>query len=180
MVQIEWTGLRNWAGLSGARNRVLATLLFADLVGSTELVAGLGDGAWRDLLSGTFEEMRETLQRFGGREVTTTGDGILAAFDGAARALQCALAMRALARTHELALRIGVHVGEVELVGDDVRGVAVHEAARIMGAAGADEILVSELTRTLAAAAGLTFEDRGTHSLKGLAGEWQLAALVTG
>ena len=180
VVQIEWTGLRHWAGLGAARNRVLVTLLFADLVGSTEVAARIGDGAWRDLLSQTFESMREKLERFGGREVKTTGDGILVAFDGSARALQCAAAMRDLARAHDLALRIGVHVGEVELVGDDIRGVTVHETARIMAVAGPDEILVSELTRMLAAAAGLSFEDRGTHTLKGLDGEWRLAAYLHG
>jgi class 3 adenylate cyclase len=180
VVQIEWTGLRNWAGLGGARNRVLATLLFADIVGSTEVAALVGDGAWRDLLSTTFESVREKLERFGGREVKTTGDGILVVFDGSARALQCAGALRRVARAHDLALRIGVHVGEVELVGGDVRGVTVHEAARIMAAAGPDEILVSELTRMLAAAAGLSFEDRGTRTLKGLDGEWRLAAYLDG
>jgi class 3 adenylate cyclase len=178
VVQIEWTGLRHWAGLGAARNRVLATLLFADVVGSTEIASRLGDAAWRDLLSQTFEDVRSELERFGGREVKTTGDGMLVTFDGSARAVQCAAAVRRIARTNELQLRIGVHVGEVEMVGDDVRGVAVHEAARIMAAAGADEILVSELTRTLAGAGGCAFEDRGTHTLKGLDGEWRLAAYV--
>jgi class 3 adenylate cyclase len=180
VVQIEWSGLRNWAGSGAARNRVLATILFADIVGSTEVAARVGDGAWRDLLSRTFESLREKLERFGGREVKTTGDGILVAFDGSARAVQCAAAMCGVARAHDLALRVGVHVGEVELVGDDVRGVTVHEAARIMAAAGRDEILVSELTRMLAGAAGLSFEDRGTHTLKGLDGEWRLAAYLDG
>jgi class 3 adenylate cyclase len=178
IVQIEWSGLRHWAGLGGARNRVLATLLFADVVGSTEIAARLGDGVWRDLLSQTFEAVRAELERFGGREVKTTGDGMLVTFDGAARAVQCAAGIRRIAREHELALRIGVHVGEVELVGADVRGVTVHEAARIMAAAGPEEILVSDLTRMLAGAAGLAFEDRGAHVLKGLDGEWRLAAFV--
>jgi class 3 adenylate cyclase len=180
VVQIEWSGLRNWAGLGSGRNRVLATLLFADVVGSTEVASRLGDGAWRDLLSQTFESLRVELDRFGGHEVKTTGDGILATFDGSARALHCAAAIRRIGREHELRMRIGVHVGEVELVGNDVRGTAVHEAARIMAAAGPDEILVSELTRTLSSAAGLTFEDRGTHALKGLEGEWRLSAFVEG
>src|SRR5215471_7556851 len=178
VVQIEWSGLRHWAGLGSGRNRVLATLLFADVVGSTEVASRLGDAAWRDLLSRAFESLRTELERFGGREVKTTGDGMLATFDGSARALQCAAATRRIARDRELRLRIGVHVGEVELVGDDVRGTAVHEAARIMAAAGPDEILVSELTRLLSAGAGLAFEDRGTHELKGLDGEWRLSALV--
>jgi class 3 adenylate cyclase len=178
VVQIEWSGLRHWAGLVGGRNRVLATLLFADVVSSTEVASRLGDGAWRDLLSQTFESMRGELERFGGREVKTTGDGMLVTFDGAARALQCAAAMRRIAHGHELRLRIGVHVGEVEMVGDDVRGVSVHEAARIMAAADQDEILVSDLTRMLAASTGLAFDDRGVHALRGLDGEWRLAAFV--
>jgi class 3 adenylate cyclase len=180
VVQIEWSGLRSWIGLGSGRNRVLATLLFADVVGSTEVVSRLGDGAWRDLLSQTFESLRVALERFGGREVKTTGDGMLVAFDSSARALQCAAAMRRIAGEHGLPLRIGVHVGEVELVGDDVRGTAVHEAARIMAAAGPDEIFVSELTRMLSAASGLAFEDRGAHALKGIDGEWRLAAFVEG
>jgi class 3 adenylate cyclase len=122
--------------------------------------------------------VRAELERFGGREVKTTGDGMLVAFDGSVRALRCAAAVRRVARVRELRLRIGVHVGEVDLVGDDVRGTTVHEAARIMAAAGADEILVSELTRMLTGAGGLAFEDRGAHELKGLDGEWRLAALV--
>jgi class 3 adenylate cyclase len=124
--------------------------------------------------------VRSELERFGGREVKTTGDGMLATFDGSARALHSAAAIRRIAQEHDLQIRIGIHVGEVEIVGDDVRGVAVHEAARIMAAAGPGEILVSELTRTLAGAAGLTCEDRGVHTLKGLDGEWRLAAFVEG
>ncbi len=110
--------------------------------------------------------------------MTTTGDGIVATFDGPARALHCAAAIRRRANADDLHIRAGVHVGEVELVGDDVRGVAMHEAARIMAAADSDEILVSELTRALATATDLRFEDRGAHELKGLDGEWKLAAFV--
>ena len=153
-------------------------MLFTDIVGSTELVRTLGDTRWRALLSTYLETARGELERYGGREVATTGDGMLATFDGPARALHCAAAVRAAARSENLHIRAGVHVGEVELVGDDVRGVAVHEAARIMAAAGEDEILVSDLTRALASSAGLGFEDRGTHELKGLDGEWRLAAYV--
>jgi class 3 adenylate cyclase len=176
-VQIEWGGIRAWAGFpTGVHSRVLRTLLFTDIVGSTEIASRLGDTRWRELLSSYLEKARAELERYGGREVTTTGDGMLATFDGPARALHCAVAIRAAAHAEDLHIRTGVHVGEVELVGDDVRGVAVHEAARIMAAASDDEILVSDLTRALASAGGLEFEDRGTHAFKGLDGEWRLAA----
>ncbi len=178
-VQVEWQGIRAWAGFpTGIHSRVLATLLFTDLVDSTQIAAGLGDARWRELLSRHFEAARAELERFGGREVTTTGDGMLATFEGPARALHCAAAIRRGANREQLHVRAGVHVGEVELVGEDVRGVTVHEAARIMAAAGEDEILVSDLTRALAGASGLAFEDRGTHTLRGLDGEWRLAAFV--
>jgi class 3 adenylate cyclase len=178
IVQIEWTGLRAFAGFSNAiRSRVLATLLFADLVGSTEHVSRLGDGAWRALLSEHFEAVRRDLERTGGREVKTTGDGMLLMFDSPAKALHSATAMLRIAKKDDLSLRIGVHVGEVELVGDDVRSVTVHEAARITAAAGPDEILASDLTRALCGTAGFHFHDRGTHMLKGLEGEWHLWAV---
>ena len=179
LVQIEWAGIRAWAGFpTGIHSRVLATLLFTDIVDSTALVGRMGDSRWRELLSAHFEAARQDLERFGGREVATTGDGLLATFDGPARALHCAAAIRGTAHREGVQIRAGVHVGEVELVGSDVRGVAVHEAARIMAAAGPDEILVSDMTRALAQASGLAFEDRGMHELKGLEGEWRLAAFV--
>ena len=178
-VQIEWSGIRAWAGFpTGVHSRVLVTLLFTDVVDSTSLVSRLGDTRWRELLSELFEACRRELERFGGREVNTTGDGMVATFDGPARALHCAAALRRSARTRELELRSGVHVGEVELVGTNVRGIAVHEAARVMAAAAPGEIVVSELTRALASASGLRFDDRGVHALKGLEGEWRLAAFL--
>jgi Adenylate and Guanylate cyclase catalytic domain len=178
-VQIEWSGIRAWAGFpTGIHSRVLRTLLFTDLVDSTHLASRMGDARWRELLSEHFVSVRTELERFHGREVATTGDGMLATFDGPARALHCAAAIRTRANTGDLHVRAGVHVGEVELVGKDVRGVAVHEAARIMAAAETDEILVSDLTRALAVGTGLTFEDRGTRTLKGLDGEWKLAAFA--
>jgi class 3 adenylate cyclase len=178
-VNIEWSGIRAWAGFpTGIHSRVLATILFTDVVDSTAIAAREGDGRWRHLFSEHLEAARRELDRFGGREITTTGDGLLATFDGPARALHCAAAMRRAANGAGLRLRAGVHVGEVELVGEDVRGVTVHEASRIMSAAAADEIVVSELTRALAAASGLPFEDRGTHTFKGLDGEWRLAAFT--
>ncbi|HEX2345204.1 MAG TPA: adenylate/guanylate cyclase domain-containing protein [Gaiellaceae bacterium] len=178
-VQIEWSGIRTFAGFpTGIQSRVLATLLFTDLVDSTTLAARLGDARWREILSNQFEAARVELERFGGREVKTTGDGMLARFEGPARALHCAAAIRRRAKGEGLQIRAGIHVGEVELVGEDLRGVTVHEAARIMSAAAPDEILVSDLTRALAGASGLAFEDRGTHTFKGLDGEWRLAAFL--
>lgn len=179
-VQVEWSGLRAFAGfrLTGTYNRALVTLLFTDLVDSTVIANRLGDIAWRELLSAHYESMRAELERHNGREVNTTGDGLLATFDGPAGALRCAAAIRRSAQAGGLQVRASVHVGEVELVGTDVRGVAVHEAARILSAAGADEILLSGTTRALAASSGLGFEPRGTRELKGLPGEWELFAYV--
>jgi class 3 adenylate cyclase len=165
---IEWTGFRAWSpAMHEVPGRVLTTLLFTDLVGSTQTLVRLGDAAWRVALSAHYEAARIELERFRGHEVETTGDGLLATFLGPAAALGCAAAIRSVAAQEGLRIRAGVHVGEVEQVSDGVRGVAVHEAARIMAAARPDEILVSETTRVLAAAAGLTFEDRGLHELKG-------------
>jgi class 3 adenylate cyclase len=176
VVQIEWSGIRAFAGfLTGIHSRVLVALLFTDVVGSTALAARLGNTRWRELLSRHFESARTELERYRGREVATTGDGLLATFAAPAPALHCAVAIQDTARTEGLQIRAGVHVGEVESVGDDVRGVAVHETARIMGEAAGDEILVSEAAR-LFAGADLTFEDRGVHTLKGLDGEWRLSA----
>jgi class 3 adenylate cyclase len=174
---IEWAGSRAcWGSRAGVHGRALVTLLFTDLVGSTAMANRLGDAAWRTLLSDHFESARTQLERFHGREVKTTGDGLLAAFEGPAQALQGAAAIRQNANKEDLHVRVAVHVGEVEIVGSDLRGVAVHEAARIMAEAGDDEILVSETTRALALTSGLAFEDRGTRSLKGLSGEWRLFA----
>jgi class 3 adenylate cyclase len=179
VLQVEWSGLRAWAGFpTGIHSRVLATLLFTDIVDSTSRAAQLGDARWRELLSELFVASRGELERYGGREVDTTGDGMLARFEGPARALHCAAALLRCAERHDVQIRVGVHVGEVELVGKDVRGIAVHEAARVMSAAGPGEILVSDLTRTLAGSSGLRFEERQTHELKGLDGEWQLSAFV--
>ena len=172
-------GIRAWAGFpTGIHSRILATLVFTDLVDSTAMAVELGDTRWRTLLSELFEASRHELERFGGREVATTGDGMLATFDGPARALHCAAALVRCAKKHAVEIRVGVHVGEVELVGSDVRGVAVHETARVMAAADPGEILVSDMTRALAGASGLRFEDRGTREFKGLDGEWRLAAFV--
>jgi class 3 adenylate cyclase len=170
---IEWAGIRAFSGFRpGLIGRQLATLLLSDVVDSTSLVRQLGDVAWREMLSSHYEMARAQLENHGGREVKTTGDGVLATFDGPAHALHCAEAIRQ--RTGQLQIRVGVHVGEIEVVGGDVRGIAVHEVARIMGEAEAGEILVSETTRALAA--GFRFDDRGARHLKGI-GEIRLYAL---
>ena len=177
-VQIEWAGIRAFAGFpTGIHSRVLVTLLFTDLVDSTAIAARLGDTRWRELLSKHFEAARSELERYRGREVDTTGDGLLATFAAPAPALHCAVAIQRAAEVEGLQVRAGVHVGEVEMVGRGVRGVAVHEAARIMGQAGAGEIFVSESTRMFAGS-GLDFEDRGIHALKGLEGEWRLSRFL--
>jgi class 3 adenylate cyclase len=178
-VLIEWAGVRTFYGHRLPwRGRALATLLFTDLVASTETAGRLGDAAWRGKLSEHFEAAREHLDRFHGREVKTTGDGMLATFDAPAHALHCAKAIAQSAAREGLHIRAGVHVGEVETVAGDIRGVAVHEAARIMTQAAEDEILVSETTRALALTSGLEFEDRGSCTLKGLPGEWRLFAFI--
>ena len=178
-IQVEWSGIRAFAGFpTGIHSRVLVTLLFTDLVDSTTLAAQLGDARWRELLSRHFEAARACLERFRGREVDTTGDGLLATFSAPAPALHCAVAIQRAARSEGLQVRAGVHVGEVELVGRDVRGVAVHEAARIMAEAEPDEVLVSETVRLFAGSGGLVFEDRGVRPLKGLDGEWRLSRYV--
>lgn len=179
MVLVEWSGHRTFVrNLAGNRERILTTLLFTDVVGSTELVTRLGDRAWRELTVDHFQEARAALDRFGGREVNTTGDGMLVMFDGPALALRCAASIRSGAERAGLKIRAGVHIGEVELVGSDVRGLAVHLAARIMGAAEPNEVLVSDTTRALSMTAGIQFEDRGMVRLKGIEGEQRLHAFL--
>jgi class 3 adenylate cyclase len=179
-VQVEWTGLRTFTGFSlmGTSGRTLVTLLFTDIVDSTVTAARVGDKAWRELLSAHYEAARTEVERYHGVEVNTTGDGFLARFDGPAAALHCASAIRTTAEREGIAIRASVHVGEVEIVGTDVRGIAVHEAARIMSVAGANEIVVSATTRALAHGSKLEFKPVGVHSLKGLPEEWELFAYV--
>lgn len=157
-------------------DRVLATVLFVDLVASTERAAELGDRGWADLLERFHALSRNELRRFSGRLIDTAGDGFLATFDGPARAIRCATAVVDGVRGLDLAARAGVHTGEVELTTDDVRGIAVHMAARVLGVAGAGEVVVSSTVKDLVAGSGLAFEDRGRHSLKGVPGQWQLFA----
>ncbi len=156
-------------------NRVLATVLFTDIVSSTERLAELGDRKWRDLLDAHDLAIRRQLERFQGREVGTRGDGFVATFDGPGRAIECACAMRDVVAALDLEIRVGVHTGEIELRDDDeIAGVAVHLAARIEQQARASEVLVSSTVKDLVAGSGIEFEDRGEHQLKGVPGTWRL------
>jgi hypothetical protein len=178
-VVIGWTGLRTFfASKALLPDRFLATILFVDIVGSTEAAARLGDGAWADFLHEFRQQVAAELERTNGREIKDTGDGFLAVFDGPGAAATCALAVRRVANARSVSIRAGIHVGEVESSGEDIRGLAVHEAARVMAAAGADEIFVSETTRALMQAPG-QLEDRGTHDLKGIEGARRLFAYLS-
>ena len=168
--------------LTGVRHgpepdRVLATVLFTDIVGSTEKAAGLGDRRWHDLLERHHDLVRRELARHRGREVDTAGDGFLATFDGPARAVRCARAVSDGVRGLGLEVRAGLHTGEIELRGDKVSGLAVHIGARVAAAAGPGEVLVSSTVKDLVAGSGLRFQDRGPHVLKGVPGEWRLFAV---
>src|SRR5437764_576620 len=192
-VELEGIDHLPWAGdagavlgeveefLTGARtapeaDRVLATVMFTDIVGSTELASRLGDARWRELLDDHQASVARELARFRGRRVKTLGDGCLATFDGPARAIRCGRAIADAGRADDLDVRIGLHCGEVEVMGDDVGGIAVHIAARIGALAGPGEVLVSSTVKDLVAGSGIAFADRGTHQLKGIADEWRLFA----
>jgi class 3 adenylate cyclase len=149
------------------------------VVGSTERAAALGDHRWRGVLDEHDRVVRRELTRFRGREVKTTGDGFLATFDGPARGIRCAAAIRDSLRPLGLEVRSGLHTGEVEVREDDVGGIAVHIGARVAAAAGPSEVVVSSTVKDIVAGAGITFEDRGEHSLKGVPGQWHLFS-VTG
>jgi class 3 adenylate cyclase len=167
------TGVRE----SPEPDRVLATVLFTDIVGSTERATRLGDRRWRELLEAHHSAVRRQLERFRGRELDTAGDGFLASFDGPARAIRCARAAIEAVGQLGLEIRAGVHTGECEVVGDKLAGIAVHIGARVAGRAGPGEVLVSSTVRDLVAGSGLVFEDRGAAALKGVPGEWRLYAV---
>jgi class 3 adenylate cyclase len=158
--------------------RALTTVLFTDIVGSTETAARLGDRRWRDLLERHDALIRRQLDVHRGREVKTTGDGFLATFDGPARAIRCARAIGEATATVGLEVRTGIHTGEVELIGDDVGGIAVNIGARIGALADTNEVLVSSTVRELVVGSGLEFSDRGVHTLKGAPDEWRLFAVL--
>ena len=159
-------------------DRVLATVLFTDIAGSTERAAALGDRRWRDVLAGYYGTARRELARFRGREVDTAGDGLFAAFDGPARAVRCAEAISAGVRSLGIEVRAGLHTGECEMIGDKVGGIAVHIGARVASLARPGEVLVSNTVKDLVAGSGLTFTERGVHALKGVPGEWPLFAVT--
>jgi class 3 adenylate cyclase len=160
-------------------DRMLATVLFTDIVRSTELLSEMGDRAWRQLLDRHHAAIRSALSRFGGREIDTAGDGFLATFDGPARAIRCACAARDAVKRLGISIRAGLHTGEVELRGNDVAGLTVHTGARVAALADADEVLVSSTVADLVGGTGIAFEERGTHRLKGVPGEWALLAVTS-
>jgi class 3 adenylate cyclase len=165
--------------LTGARpvpepDRVLATVLFTDIVDSTRRAAEMGDRDWREVLADHDGLVRQELDAHRGREVKTTGDGFLATFDGPARAIRCATAIRDAVRLRQTEIRAGLHTGEIELIGKDIGGIAVHLASRVMARAGPGEVLVSSTVKDLVVGSGIDFEDRGEHALKGVPGEWHL------
>ncbi len=179
-VSIDFRGARSYARpIIASGTRVLATVLFTDIVDSTATLHRVGDAAWRDTLAQHNELVQFELDRYRGREVKKTGDGTLALFDGPARAVECAASIAKRVRSLGIEIRCGLHAGEVELVPDDIRGVAVHIAARVMSLAGPGEVLISSVLRDLLAGAGLQFESRGQHSLKGIEGQREIFVLVS-
>jgi class 3 adenylate cyclase len=157
---------------------MLATLLFTDVVGSTERVVAIGDRAWRAVLDRHDEAVRRQLARFSGQEEKFTGDGIVATFDGPARAIRCGSAIRDAARQIGLEVRVGIHTGELERRGTELAGVAVHIAQRVCNTAQSGEVVVSRTVVDLVAGSGIGFEDRGEHDLKGIGAAWRLYAVT--
>ena len=176
---VEFTSARIFGlGPTESDDRHLATVMFSDIVDSTATLARSGDHAWQRLLLQHNDAVRDALDRFRGREVGTTGDGFLALFDGAARAVRCAAAMIDAVRPLGIEIRVGLHTGEVAMTGGQARGLAVHAAARVAALAGPSEVLVSGTTHDLLDGSGLVFQDRGRHELKGLEGPRPVFALV--
>jgi class 3 adenylate cyclase len=177
---IEWggSGRAVQSALEETRTRALATVLFTDIVDSTLTVGRVGDAAWRELLAAHNARLRMPLNVHLGREVNTTGDGLIAVFESPTRAVRCARDMVRATRDGQVHVRIGVHTGEVELVGDDVRGIAVHVAARVLALGGANDVMVSSTTRDLLEGSGLALEHAGEHELKGVSGARHVYRLV--
>jgi class 3 adenylate cyclase len=173
-IEVFLTGVRAAPDI----DRMLASVLFTDIVASTDKAAALGDRRWREILDQHDALTRSQVARFRGRVVKTTGDGTLATFDGPARAIQCACVLRDAAHDMGLELRAGIHTGEVERRDDDVGGIAVHLAARVQSVARPDEVIVSRTVTDLVAGSGIAFHDRGEHDLKGIPGQWRLFAVA--
>ena len=178
MVALVWGGWRGW-GKPPVGERILTTMLMTDIAGSTDHLSAVGDAAWDQLLDRHRALVREVLERYRGTEIDTAGDGFLTMFDGAARAVQSAVEIRASVGGLGLGIRAGVHTGEVELVPGGIRGLAVHETARIMALGSADDVLVSSTTRELSAGSGLAYEDRGLQLLKGIPEPRRIYAVVS-
>jgi class 3 adenylate cyclase/pimeloyl-ACP methyl ester carboxylesterase len=159
-------------------DRVLATVMITDIVGSTERASQMGDRAWKQLLATHHQRVRGLLARYRGREIDTAGDGFLATFDGPARAIRCAVAIAQAIRDLGLELRIGLHTGEIELEGDEIRGIAVHIGARVASRAGTGDVLVTSTVKDLVAGSGLVFDDAGEHELKGVPDRWHLYRVI--
>ena len=157
--------------------RILTTVLFTDIVGSTALAASVGDQRWHSMLDAHDKAVREQLRRFRGREINTTGDGFVASFDGPARAIRCAQAITEVTGKIEVRLRVGLHTGECEVRGDDLGGLAVHIAARVGALAAPGEVLVSGTVKDLVVGSGIEFTERGEYELKGVPGTWKLFAV---
>jgi class 3 adenylate cyclase len=168
------TGVRD----QSESDRVLATVLFVDIAGSTELSAKMGDRRWQDIIQSFYVAVRAGLARFRETEINTTGDGLFVSFDGPARAIRCGLAICEAVRLFGIEVRIGIHTGECELIGEKIGGIAVHIGARVAALAQPGEVLVSTTVRDLVAGSGLQFEDRGVHTLKGVPGTWPLYAVA--
>jgi class 3 adenylate cyclase len=178
LVTVEFTGVRGWGKPAEAGERVVATLLVTDIVDSTAVAAELGDAVWKERLARHGDRVRIQLDRYRGFEITTTGDGFLAMFDGAARAVRCAAAIRDVAAEDGLRIRAGVHSGEIERQADNIRGVAVHAVTRIAALAEPGEVLVSAPAASLLEGSDLALEDAGEHELRGLPGRRRLHRLL--
>ncbi|MEX0630473.1 MAG: hypothetical protein WD508_07515 [Chloroflexota bacterium] len=178
---IGWSGVRGWLGaLEVGLERIVTTLVMTDIVGSTSLAERVGDRRWGELLAQFADGARDTVAHYRGHLVELTGDGILARFDGALRAVHCAVGLRAAAAELDIPIRAAVHTGEVEMADERLRGLALHEAARMLAFAGAGEIIVSATTRALVSSPGLTLTDQGEHDLRGLEGKHRLFRVELG
>ena len=177
-VTIEFRGVRDWAKPANSSERILTTMLFTDIVGSTAMATKIGDAAWKNLLAKHTDRIGLLLDKYRGYQLETTGDGFLFLFDGAARAIQCAAEICDKSREDGIEVRTGIHTGEINIQTDGVQGLAVHIAARIMSLAGPGDVMVSASTVTLLEGSGLSFTDAGEHELKGVDGKRRVYRLV--